>query len=300
MNWHLCSPKKPSKAAGMYQQSNIQTILRKESRAGTRAMCKNMVTLQHHMLLHAFSMCVWARRTRIQNTLFAPLHTLQKITMQIKDTTVVNCQKANQNHPLHFPVIPMEVVPAHSGKLPPSLILSEKPKPNQNFPPGFKGKDYLIEKLVLWCVEQATHTFRTRPIDNAGASCVSTAHHRIKTYKNEHKPCNYSWEHDSTATGKTLEDHLQKTYRLVAARLHPWIPRGRIQNPLVVQVWQGILTAWERRVSESAGKRVKALYTPQMDLEMCMRRRMRHGSSGEGGDDDDGDEEENGVVTLNT
>lgn len=61
----------------------------------------------------------------------------------------------------------------------------------------------------------------TRPIDKVGASCVSGAYHRIKTYKNEHKPCDYSWEHDSTATGKPLEDHLQKTYRLVAARLHP-------------------------------------------------------------------------------
>lgn len=125
----------------------------------------------------------------------------------------------------------------------------------------------MIEKLILWCLEQATHSLLTRSIDNAGTSCVSRAHHhRIKTYENEHKPCDYSWEHDSTATGKPLEDHLQKTYRLVAARLHPWTPSGRIQNPLVVQVWQGILTAWERSVSESTGKGVKVLYTPQMGL----------------------------------
>jgi len=58
-------------------------------------------------------------------------------------------------------------------------------------------------------------------MDNDATSGDSRAHHRIKTYENEHKPCDYSWEHDSTATGKPLEDHLQKTYRLVAARLHP-------------------------------------------------------------------------------
>lgn len=117
-------------------------------------------------------------------------------------------------------------------------------------------------------MEQATHTLLTRFIGKAGSSWVSRAHHRIKTYKNEHKPCDYSWEHDSTATGKPLEDHLQKTYRLVAARLDPWTPSGRIQNPLVVQVWQGILTAWERSVSESVGKGVKVLSTPHMGLEM--------------------------------
>lgn len=157
----------------------------------------------------------------------------------------------------------------------------------------------MTEKLVLWCVEQATHTLLRRSIDNAGASCVSRAHHRIKIYENEHKPCDYSWEHDSTATGKPLEDHLQKTYRLVAARLHPWTPSGRIQNPLVVQVWQGILTAWERSVSESMGKGVEALYTPQMGL-LCIRRRMRHGRGGDGDDDDDDDGEEMAAVTLNT
>lgn len=36
------------------------------------------------------------------------------------------------------------------------------------------------------------------------------------------------------------------------------------------------------------------LYTPQMGLEMCIRRKMRHGSSGEGGGDDDGEEDGSG------
>lgn len=120
-------------------------------------------------------------------------------------------------------------------------------------------------------MEQATHTILTRFIDKVGASRVSRAHHRIKSYKNEYKPCDYSWEHDSTATDKPLEDHLQKTYRLVAARLDPWTPSGRIQNPLVVQVWQGILTAWERSVSESTGKGVRVLSTPHMGLEMYIQ-----------------------------
>ena len=36
------------------------------------------------------------------------------------------------------------------------------------------------------------------------------------------------------------------------------------------------------------------LYTPQMGLEMYIRRRMRHGRSGEEGDDDDGEEDGSG------
>lgn len=159
--------------------------------------------------------------------------------------------------------------------------------PNQKFPPGFRRKN----KDVM-CGTGNPHTLFTRSIDNTGASGFSRAHHRIKTYKNQHKPCDYSWEHDSTATGKPLEDHLQKAYRLVAARLHPWTPSGRIQNPLVVQVWEDILTAWERSVSESMGKGVRVLCTPQMGLEMHTHSRMSHGRSGEGGDDDDDGKED--------
>lgn len=57
---------------------------------------------------------------------FVPLHTLPKITMQIRDTTVVNHQSTRKQttttlSPL--PSHPYQVVPAHAGKLPPSLIL---------------------------------------------------------------------------------------------------------------------------------------------------------------------------------
>lgn len=120
-------PKKQFKAAGMYQQCNIQPSFRKENTAGTRATSKKNPWHFNVMFCSIPPAYVFQHVEQAYRTLFfVPLHTLPKITMQIRDTTVVNHQSTRKQttttlSPL--PSHPYQVVPAHAGKLPPSLIL---------------------------------------------------------------------------------------------------------------------------------------------------------------------------------
>lgn len=89
-------PKKQFKAAGMHQRRNIQPSLRRQNSAGTRAMCRTTVAFNvlFYSISPAYVLELVDQAYKI--LFFVPLHTLPKITVQIKDTTVVNRQSTRK------------------------------------------------------------------------------------------------------------------------------------------------------------------------------------------------------------